>query len=161
MVTDPWNGDIPLILTSFHFSNNRGQDRESLSTAPPTEVGMTFEPLERPFGTLDLLSLLWKRRRADVSTLLAELAMPRESFYGAVRRLEQLGLVFPHREEGWPGAGDFGVATKGGGVRAPRVGVGVLLGGAGGWGGGGPAPPPGRGPPRGAEKKPAKGSRAD
>ena len=74
---------------------------------------MTFEPLERPFGTLDLLYLLWKRRRADVSTLLAELAMPRESFYGAVRRLEQLGLVFQHREKGWPVHVYLELTTKG------------------------------------------------
>lgn len=63
---------------------------------------MTFELLQKPVGTLDLLLYLLAHGKTAVSTILSDTGMNRESFYGAADRLRGLGFAYEDKQTGYP-----------------------------------------------------------
>lgn len=63
---------------------------------------MTFESVEKPVGTLDLLLYLSRRGGASVTEAIADLAFSPATFYAAKHRLKTLGLVYEEEQTGRP-----------------------------------------------------------
>jgi tetratricopeptide (TPR) repeat protein len=63
---------------------------------------VTFDLIQKPVGTLDILVYLSRQGPSDVTTIIKDLNMCTKTFYSATDRLKSLGLVFEEERTGWP-----------------------------------------------------------
>jgi tetratricopeptide (TPR) repeat protein len=75
--------------------------------------GMSFDLIQKPVGTLDILMYLSRKGTSDMATIRKELGMCKRTFYSAVDRLESLGLIFKRKRKGWPVRAFYGLTYKG------------------------------------------------
>ncbi len=74
---------------------------------------MTFESVEKPVGTLDLLLYLFRRGKASVTEAISDLGLSPGTFYAAKDRLESLGLAYEEEQVGHPRYVYLGLTREG------------------------------------------------
>lgn len=82
---------------------------------------MTFDVVQKPVGTLDFLLLLRRRGPQNMTAVLTETGVARDTFYEAVERLKALGFVYEEERAGFPQRKFYGL-TRAGETFADRLG---------------------------------------
>ena len=74
---------------------------------------VTFEVLEKPVGTLDLLLYLFRHGKTNIMEILAGTGMHRETFYSAKERLTSLGFAYEEETATFPVQKAVGLTRSG------------------------------------------------
>ncbi len=77
---------------------------------------MSFELLQKPVGTLDLLLYLLRHGKTAVTTILSDTGMNKATFYDAAERLRSLGFAYEDKQTGYPTYVYWGLTRAGEGL---------------------------------------------
>ena len=80
---------------------------------------VTFEDLQRPAGTLDVLLYLFRHQKAPASEILSDTGIAKETFYRIVERLKSYAYVFEEEQVGFPTYVYFRLTKAGEAVAEP------------------------------------------